>query len=344
VSDVSALGIELDEAGLCLRALGLWLDPTAPTSAAFVSHAHGARALASGRVIASPETLALARASAPNAAGGEARALGWGEAVELPVDRAFGGGTARLSIAPAGHALGAAQLVVEHPRGTLVYTGDYSAEADPTHARGAPVACDEVIVTSTFALPIFRFEPHEATRTAIVDWCAARLASEVTPVVLAQNPGPAQSVVQALIARGVATAAHEDVRRVCEAYEALGVPIGAVGAAGAFATGTARRGVAVVAPPAVRATELRSRAKTEVAYASGWALLDAAVEQKRADAAFGLADHADHDGLVALVQACGATRVHVTRGDARAFAHTLRARGIDADAIELGPIDDRGAS
>lgn len=339
MSDVSALGIELDEAGLCLRALGLWLDPIAPTSAAFVSHAHGARALASGRAIVSPETLAVARALEPDAIRGDACALGWGESVELPVDRAFGGGTARLSLAPAGHALGAAQLVVEHPGGTLVYTGDYSADTDPTHARGAPVACDEVIVTSTFALPIFRFEPHEQTRSAIVDWCAARLASDVTPIVLAQNPGPAQSVVQALVARGVPTAVHEDVRRACGAYEALGVPIGPVGA---FAPGL--RGAAVVVPSGARATELRSRAKTEVAYASGWALLDAAIEQKRADAAFGLADHADHDGLVALVHACGATRVHVTRGDARAFARVLRAGGVASHALDLAPIDDRGAS
>jgi hypothetical protein len=44
------------------------------------------------------------------------------------------------------------------------------------------------------------------------------------------------------------------------------------------------------------------------------------------------------------VAACGATRVHVTRGDARAFAHILRERGVDASALDLPPIDERGAS
>jgi hypothetical protein len=109
-----------------------------------------------------------------------------------------------------------------------------------------------------------------------------------------------------------------------------------------FAAGL--RGVAIVAPASARAADLRARARTEVAYASGWALLDAAVEQKRADAAFVLADHADHDGLISLVAACGAARVHVTRGDARAFAHLLRKRGVDARALDLPPIDERGAS
>jgi hypothetical protein len=81
-----------------------------------------------------------------------------------------------------------------------------------------------------------------------------------------------------------------------------------------------------------------------VAYASGWALLDAATEQKRADASFPLADQADHDGLMALVCSTGARMVHATRGDARVFAHLLRRQGLDADALELAPIDHRGIS
>jgi putative mRNA 3-end processing factor len=343
VGDEGALGIEVDECGLRLRALDLWLDPTRPTRAAFVSHAHGARGLAGGRVLASPETLALVRALGPPPAGSSSdadmQALDWDASAELPIDRAFGGGTARLSIAPAGHALGAAQLVVDHPRGRLVYTGDFSAEQDATHAAGVAIACNEVILTCTFGLPIFRFDPLVKTRAAIAAWCADRLASDTTPIVLAQNPGLAQSIVRELVACGIQTAVHEEVRRASEAYEALGV---AMGPARAFSAGL--RGVAVVAPASARAADLRAHARAEVAYASGWALLDAAVEQKRADAAFAMADLADHDGLVALVAACGAARVHVTRGDARAFAHLLRQRGVEAAALDLPPIDERGAS
>jgi putative mRNA 3-end processing factor len=99
-----------------------------------------------------------------------------------------------------------------------------------------------------------------------------------------------------------------------------------------------------VAPASARATELRARGRAAVAYASGWALLDAAVEQKRADAAFALADHAGYDDLVALVRATGARHVVATRGDARAFAHLLREAGIEAESLELPAIDERGSS
>ena len=333
VSDGGILGVGLAEGNLVVRGLGLALDPSGPASAAFVSHAHAAGALCSGEVLASPETAALAHASGW-------RRLSWEGAIELPVDGGHGGGTARLSLAPAGHVLGAAQLVVDHARGRLVYAGDWCGDTDPTLAAGAVVPCDELIVGAAFGLPIFRFDPRVEALAALAEWCARRIESGRTPAVIAGTPGNAQAIVHALSARGLAVVADERVRADCEAYEALGV---AVGRPGAF-EGAAPESAAVVVSPAARATSLRGRKGVDVAYASAWALLDAAVEQRRADAAFVLADRAGYDALVALVRASGARRVIVTRGEAVVFAHILRRDGIDAEAIPLPAIDDRGAS
>jgi Cft2 family RNA processing exonuclease len=339
------LGLEETDDGLFLRALGLWLDPIRPAARAFVSHVHAG--LPSSQLHASPETLALMGALAPGGASARA-ALDWGASLELPVDRAFGGGTARLSIAHAGHVLGGAQLVVDHPRGRLVYTGDWNGERDGGHEPGVIEPCDELVVTSTFGLPIFKFAPYEQTMSALVEWCASRLAEGVRPIAMAQTPGPAQSIARALAAKGLTVEAEESVLRGCAAYEALGYAIGPVRPASPLSRDTVR-----VAPTGARraaSTGPRGAAPTgprgpyAIAYASGWALLDAAADQKRADAAFALADQADFDSLVALVEATGAKRVHVTRGDARVFARALRARGIDAAAIELPAIDDRATS
>jgi putative mRNA 3-end processing factor len=328
--------LDAGDGSLVLRALGLGLDPTRAAATAFVSHVHAARgADGSGRVLASRETIALARATGRLADG--AHPIGWEDAIELPLDRAFGGKTARLSIAPAGHVLGAAQLVVDHPRGRLVYSGDWSGDLDATHPPGVTVRCDELIVTSAFALPIFRFDPPAQTLSAIVAWCAARAADGTAPVVLAQSPGPAQSIARALIAAGVPVAAHDDVARACAAYEALGVAIGQL-----RPRTPDERETVLIEPPDTPSKQRRPRAP--VAYASGWALLDAATEQRRADAAFALADQADYDGLMAFVRGSEASAVHATRGDARAFAHLLRCQGLAADAFELPPIDGRGTS
>jgi putative mRNA 3-end processing factor len=356
------LGLEETKDGLVLRALGLALDPVRPAARAFVSHVHAA--LPNAESIASRETLGLMEALSLAEASSSV-VLEWGESLELPVDRAYGGGTARLTLAHAGHVLGGAQLLIDHPRGRLVYTGDWSGERAAGHAAGDVAPCDELVVNSTFALPIFRFPPFAQTMAALVDWCAARLADGARPIVLAQTPGPAQSIARALAARGLAVEAEERVLRTCLAYEALGCPIGPVRPAsdpptdavfvappGARSTAppgarsTAPPGARLTAPSGARSTAPRGtpRRSSAVAYASGWALLDAAVDQKRADAAFVLADLADFDSLVAMVEATGAKRVHAVRGDAGVFARSLRARGIDAGAIELPAIDDRASA
>jgi putative mRNA 3-end processing factor len=334
-----SLGLDADgDGGIVVRGLGLWLDPPGARPAAFVSHAHALQSLGvgAGRVFASPETLAIARAL--GLAPGDARAIGWGESVEVPVAREHWGGTARLSIAHAGHMLGAAQLVVDHPRGRLVYTGDWSGQSEGTHPPGVVVACDELAVTTSFALPIFHFEPLAAPVAALIDWCARQLAEKTTPVVLTQSPGLAQTVLLALRDRGVAAAVPDDVSSVCRAYESSGVKLGEVGVYAAGLTGAA-----VVASARTRRSDLRLKGRAVVAYASGWALLDAMVEQQRADAAFVTSDHADGAALVALVKATGARLVHATYGDARAFGELLHEQqGAEAvSAHEAGSIDER---
>jgi putative mRNA 3-end processing factor len=336
VAAAGSLGLDADgEGGIVVRGLGLWLDPPGARPAAFVSHAHALQALGAGRVLASPETLVIARAL--GLAPGEARAIGWGEAVELPVAREYGGGTARLSIAHAGHMLGAAQLIVDHPRGRLVYAGDWSSQSEGTHPPGALIACDELAVTTGFALPIFQFEPLAAPLGALVDWCGQQLGERITPVVLAQSPGLAQTILLALRDRGLPAAVHDDVASACRAYESAGVRLGEVRP---YAPGVA--GPVVVASTRTKRSGLRLKGRSLVAYASGWALLDAMVEQQRADAAFVTADHADSDSLVSLVKGTGARLIHATYGDARAFAELLHERGAEAvSAHEAGSIDER---
>ncbi len=343
--------------GLYLPELDLFLDPSVPVARAFVSHAHGdhAGALGSPLLLASKETMALAAARAPTPPGQGAElaagvasdaGLAWGEPFELPTAE----GTARLSLAPAGHVLGAAQLVIDHPRGRLVYTGDYQPGGGETHAAGAPVSCDELIVESTFALPIFRFPDRAATRQAIVDECRAALAEGDAPVVLAYALGKSQEIIAALLAAELPVVAHGAVHKVSAVYESLGVAQGvADGRLRAYAEEKANEKTqakdkadpaVLVTPPRTRQQPMvKKRKRARVLYVSGWGLLDSGLERHRADRAFALSDHADHDELVALVRASGAKFVHAVHGDTEILAHLLREQGIAASAVESAALD-----
>lgn len=318
-----SLPLEVRAAGSYLPDLDLYLDPSRAVPRAFVSHAHGDHGggFASGTVLASRETLALLAARHGPIAG----------ALEPPWEIATPAGIARLSLAPAGHVLGASQLVVDHPGGRFVYTGDYRTGGGLTHAVGAPVACDTLAIESTFALPIFRWPDRAATFARLIEWCR-----EGDALVLAYALGKAQEIVRALTDAGLEVTAHGAVHKICEAYESLDVRVGPVRAYAEQKKRKSKKGI-LVAPP--RAVAQLSKGR-RVAYVSGNALVDAQVDRYRADAAFVISDHADFDDLVSTVRASGAGFVYTTHGDAVPFARYLNEQGIHAEPRELGALDE----
>lgn len=336
------LSVVMSSAGLYLPAVDLHLDPSIGVQAAFVSHAHSARvgSLTSGLVLGSPETLRLIemRAEAPPAS----RAIDWNESIERPLSAGFGGGTARLSIAHAGHLLGAAQLVIDHPGGRFVYTGDYQSGPGLTHVAGAPVPCDELVIESTYALPIFRFPDRARVRLALVEWCRARLGEGNAPVVIAIPLGNSQEIVRALVDADLTVQAHDAVYRGCEMYESLGVALGlAEKKVRPYVKKKGPADAVLIAPPSAYADAMiKKLPNARVAYVSGRALLDASLEQMRADIGFPLSGHADHDDLVATARACGARHVVTTFGDATSFAGILNERGLAATALEASSLDE----
>lgn len=355
------LAVVAHPSGLHVPALDLFLDPHAPAARSFVSHAHGDHVppAAGAPLLASVETAALLRARH----GVEVtRALEWGEPIEwdAPIGRCS------LTIAPAGHVLGAAQLVADTPAGRLVYTGDYQSGPGLTHASGAPVPCDVLVIEATFGLPIFHFPPRPSVRAAIVEWCAARLAAGESPVLLAYSLGKAQELIAALGEAGLPIVAHGSCLRVCAAYRELGVALPEVGPASATTARAARPKVrrsrepaepaiepdlaaasapdprpgVLVAPPWVRGQPLvKKRRDARVGYVSGWARIDAARERFDADAVFPLSDHADFDDLVFTVRTSGARRVYTTFGHAAPFAAIFRELGVDARPLEAAARD-----
>lgn len=335
------LQVVASPAGILLPELELHLDPSVATPCAYVSHAHAdhARGASGGTLLCSAETAALLAARGPVTA--DVHVLPW----DRPTSMRLGDADVALSLAPAGHVLGAAQLVVDHPRhGRLVYTGDYRTGGGATHATGAPVPCDALVIESTFALPIFQFPDRTATLTSIVEWCRAGLADGATPVLLAWALGKAQALVHALLEARVPVMAHGAVHRVCAAYEALGVPLGvADGRLRPYADVPRHHRAVLVTPPRTRTQPMVDKRKdARIALVSGWARIDAVVEQRRADAAFVLSDHADHDDLVATALATGAREIVCTHGDAQVLAHVLVSRhGKNAGALDLGALDAR---
>lgn len=78
----------------------------------------------------------------------------------------------RISLHPAGHILGSAQIRVEYRGEVWVASGDYKTDPDPTCAPWEPVRCHTFITESTFGLPIYRWPSQQQVFDDINAWWA----------------------------------------------------------------------------------------------------------------------------------------------------------------------------
>ncbi|MEL6197416.1 MAG: DNA ligase-associated DEXH box helicase, partial [Pseudomonadota bacterium] len=127
--------LSLTEAGLYCPAGGFHVDPGRAVERAVVTHAHGDHCRPGHRhLLASPETAVLARTRYGEDAFAAVQPLDYGERLRI--------GDVTVWLAPAGHVLGSAQVVIEHGGVRAVVSGDYKRRADPAARAFEPVACD----------------------------------------------------------------------------------------------------------------------------------------------------------------------------------------------------------
>src|SRR4029079_6364934 len=87
---------------------------------------------------------------------------GYGEAFTL--------GDAHVSLHPAGHVLGSAQVRIEVDGEVWVVSGDYKRQPDPTCAPLEVLRCDTFITEATFGLPVYRWPDTTEVAADIVPW------------------------------------------------------------------------------------------------------------------------------------------------------------------------------
>jgi Cft2 family RNA processing exonuclease len=318
--------LEVRTEGLLAPDFDAWIDPPAPALRAVLSHAHADHAAAGhGEVWATPETLAIYRLRNPDWAG-TARPLAYGESVK--------DGRASLQLFPSGHILGSAQVRVEGPGGSVLYTGDFRRGSARTAVPAAAPRADVLVTETTFGLPVFRFPPRRQLEERLVEWCRETIEEGAVPVVLAYALGKSQEAALTLTEAEVPTVLHGAAWKLLPVYEAAGF---AFPLSRPYDSGPAKPGEALIVPPnCSRTPVVRNVKKRRTAYLSGWAMREASRAENDADALLPFSDHADFDELVSHVEAVAPRRVFTHHGYARDFARILSGRGIEAAALSEG--------
>jgi len=314
--------VEFHEAGLYLPQISLWLDATTDCAATWISHGHSDHSRGChGLVIGTPATLRFykIRLTAPSGEP-EPREL------PLPCGESVEWNGARLTAYPAGHILGAAQLLIEYQSERLVYTGDVKLRPPLCGETALPVPCHHLIIESTFGLPIYQLLSREQAGERIVRFAKTCLEENSVPAFIGYALGRGQEIAHVLCQAGIRTAVHGAIAKFIPVYEEHGYSFPGWEPYDARATA----GKALVVVPAHGSALAASGKNLRVAYVSGWAALDNARARTRAEELIPYSDHADFDELLALVAGSEAKQIDVVHGYTEPFSRILSQRGFAA--------------
>lgn len=297
------------------------LDPVLPVERAVLTHAHGDHARAgSASYLCTPESAALLR-----------RRLAFARVEPLPYGERRRIGDVTVSLHPAGHMLGSAQVRVEGAGGVWVVSGDYKRDPDPTCLPFEPVSCDAFVTEATYALPLFRWDDPAVVAREIVGWWQGNAGK--ASVLFCYALGKSQRLL-AEIARLTDRPVwvHGMIEPFAEVYRECGVQLAAT-----RLLGEARGlpGELVLAPLSARGTPWMKRFRNfEQGFASGLMRIRGTRRRRGFDRGFALSDHADWPSLLRTIRETGAGRVLATHGYREALVRHLQEGGLaDADAI-----------
>jgi putative mRNA 3-end processing factor len=316
--------IVTDASGLYCPPGDFHIDPWRPVDRAIITHAHSDHARpGSASYLCHEDCAPILRKRLGDVV---VETLSYGATIER--------NGVTVSLHPAGHILGSAQIRLEYRGVVWVASGDYKIEQDGTCAPFDPLRCDVFITESTFGLPIFRWAQQAGIFEEINRWWRANAESGRPSLIEGYSLGKAQRLLFGLDPATGPIICHGAVEAINAIYRARGVPLPSV-----FSTNDRLsrkdllRALAIAPPGASRSLWARRFPNFSDAFASGWMQIRGNRRRRGVDQGFVLSDHADWQGLLDAIAATGAARVLVTHGAVSPLVRYLQEKGLDAAPI-----------
>ncbi len=318
--------LRLTDRGLYCEPGDFYVDPWKSVERAVITHAHSDHAQAgSSAYLAVRDGANLLRTRL----GDEARI----ETVEYRQSVSMNG--VQVSLHPAGHILGSAQVRVEHRGEVAVVSGDYKTQPDPTCAPFELVRCHTFITEATFGLPIYNWPALDTIVDQINRWWQLNKEQGKASLIYCYALGKAQRLLRSIDTSIGPVFTHGAVERLNNQYRASGIELPDTTFVSHAKKPREFQGSLVLAPPSAMGTVwLRRLGNVSTAFASGWMLVRGARRRRSVDRGFPLSDHIDWQNLNRIIGETGAEHVLVTHGFANVMVRWLRERGVNADVLE----------
>lgn len=317
--------LEARPEGLYCPAGDFYVDPWRPVERAVVTHGHSDHSRWGMRqYLATRQSEPIMRARLGDEI--DLQTLEYGESLTI--------GSAKVSLHPAGHIPGSAQVRIESAGEVWVVSGDYKSEPDRVCEPFEPVPCHGFVTETTFGLPVYRWSSERATMAEIDAWWRGNQSQGKASVLFGYALGKAQRILAGVDPSLGPIYVHGAVAAMNEACTEGGVRLPKWRRVSEAPPGETWSDALILAPPSANGTPWIRRFKdVSTGFASGWMAIRGARRRRAVDRGFVLSDHVDWNSLLAAVRATGAETVWTTHGYADIVARYLCETGLDAKPV-----------
>lgn len=307
--------LELTPSGLYCPQADIFIDPWRPVDKAVITHAHsdharwGMKHYLSHHHSAEVMKLRLGQEIS-------LETLEYGETLVI--------NGVILSLHPAGHIPGSAQVRLEYKGKTVVISGDYKTENDGLSQPFLPIKCHEFVSECTFGMPIYKWQNQKEIFTSINAWWRQNASLGRNSVLFAYSLGKAQRIINQLDLSIGEVFAHGAIWNTNQALLANGVKVTEIPKVTQEIPKNRFKGTMIIAPPSAMGSPwMKQFSPYQTGICSGWMNIRGARRRRAADAGFVLSDHADWEGLISAIKATEAEKVYLTHGSTAVFGRYL---------------------
>ena len=316
----------MTQRGLYCAVGDFYIDPARPVDRAIITHAHSDHARRGNKsYLVHQDSLPILRQRL--GASINLQSLDYGETLTV--------GGVKVSLHPAGHILGSAQIRLEYEGWIWVVSGDYKLVNDGVCLPFEPIRCHVFITESTFALPLYTWPKQENVFADMNAWWRKNQIENKTSVILSYALGKAQRILKNLDLSIGPIYAHDTVKTINEIFRTAGHTLPEISTLEYNTTNQDLRRALILATPASLESEwLKQLGPREIGLSSGRSLIQRTKKRHPSYHNFILSDHADWPDLNHAVKLSGADKIYTMCGYSDVFARWLQETGFDAEALE----------
>jgi len=316
--------LEFTDRGIYCPIGRFYIDPWLPVDNAVITHAHSDHArIGHKRYLAHQYSEQVLRYRLGEI---QLQTVAYGETVMK--------NGVQISLHPAGHVIGSAQIRVCYKDEVWVVSGDYKVEDDGISTPFEPVRCHHFISECTFGMPVYKWKPQAETFAEINSWWRHNVENNLATVIVGYSLGKAQRILQNLDLSIGKVYTHGVIENTNDALRRNGITLNPTHRITAdVPKEDIRKGIVIAPPSAVGSPWMRRFNPYDFGYCSGWMSIRGAKRRRAADRGFVLSDHADWDDLISAIDATGCEKVYLTHGYTASFARYLNEIGFDAHEV-----------